>query len=95
MDFNEEGIMICVNDVHPEKASYPIEVTEEGIITCVRDEQHKNTQSPINCMLLLSLTTDKLTFLKKQSPSRALPLTIFDDICIFGDLITSRIILMN
>ena len=36
--FNEEGIVICVNDEHPEKALHPIEVIEEGIIIFVNDE---------------------------------------------------------
>ena len=34
-----EGIVICVNDEHPQKAKSPIEVTEEGIVICVNDEQ--------------------------------------------------------
>ena len=33
-----EGIVICVNDEHPLKASFPIEVTEDGIVICVSDE---------------------------------------------------------
>ena len=35
----DDGIVICVNDEHPLKASFPIEVTEEGIVICVNDEQ--------------------------------------------------------
>ena len=34
----DDGIVICVNDEHPEKASFPIEVTEEGNVICVNDE---------------------------------------------------------
>ena len=33
----KEGIVICVNDEHPEK-EYSIEVTEEGIVICINDE---------------------------------------------------------
>ena len=33
--------MICVNDEHPLKAEFPIEVTEEGIvIISIFDEKH-------------------------------------------------------
>ena len=35
---NDDWIKICVNDEHPEKALFPIEVTEEGIVICVNDE---------------------------------------------------------
>ena len=34
----EEGIVICVNDEHLEKAEAPIEVTEEGIVICFNDD---------------------------------------------------------
>ena len=30
--------MISVNDEHPLKEEFPIEVTEEGIVICVSDE---------------------------------------------------------
>ena len=38
----DDGIVICVNDEHPEKALYPIEATEEGIEICFNDEHLKN-----------------------------------------------------
>ena len=39
--------MICVNDEHPEKAEFPIEVTEEGIVICVNDEHPQKEEFPI------------------------------------------------
>ena len=37
-EVTEEGMAICVNDEHPEKAQSPILVTEERIVICVNDE---------------------------------------------------------
>ena len=34
----EEGIDICVNDEHPQKAQFPIEVAEDGIVICFNDK---------------------------------------------------------
>ena len=39
--------MICVNDKHPLKAPFSIEVIVDGIAICVNDEQSLNAQSPI------------------------------------------------
>lgn len=33
MYVTDEGILICVNDMHPSNACIPIDVTEDGIIT--------------------------------------------------------------
>ena len=33
-----DGIVICINDDHPEKVVFPIEVTEERIEICFNDE---------------------------------------------------------
>ena len=42
-----DGIVIFVNDEHPEKAEYPILVTEKGIAICVNDEHPEKAYSPI------------------------------------------------
>ena len=34
-----EGIMICANEEHPSKTSFPIDLTEEGINICCNDEK--------------------------------------------------------
>ena len=43
----DDGIVICVNDEHPQKAFLPIEVTEEGIVICVNDEHPSKAYLPI------------------------------------------------
>ena len=45
--FKEEGIVICVNDEHPEKAYSPNEVTEERIAICANSIQPKKAEYPI------------------------------------------------
>ena len=37
-----EGIMICANEEHPSKTSFPIDLTEEGIDICCNDEHSEN-----------------------------------------------------
>ena len=37
MKAKDEGIVTCVNDEHPEKAHWQIEVTKEGIEIYVND----------------------------------------------------------
>ena len=46
IEVREEGLSkkICVNDEHPVKDEYPIEVTEEGITICVNEEQFKKAE---------------------------------------------------
>ena len=46
--FNEEGIVICANNEHLEKADSRILVTEEGIVICDNDEQPKKKRDPIS-----------------------------------------------
>ena len=49
IEVTEEGIDICVNDEHLQKAPCPIEIREEGVwnVICVNDEHSKKAQSPI------------------------------------------------
>ena len=44
----DDGIVICVNDEHPLKASLLIEVTEEEIVICVNEEHPEKALSPID-----------------------------------------------
>ena len=37
IDFIDDGIVICLSEVHEEKALFPIDVTDDGIVICVRD----------------------------------------------------------
>ena len=53
--FIEEGINICINDKHPEKAEYLIEFTEEGIAICFNDEQ------PLNEFFLIEVTEKEIS----------------------------------
>ena len=39
--------MICVNDLHPEKAYLPILATEEEIVICSTDEHEQKEVDPI------------------------------------------------
>ena len=43
----DDGIAICVNDEHPKKAPFSIEVTEEGIVICVNLKHPEKAQYPI------------------------------------------------
>ena len=43
----DDGIAICVNNEHPEKALFLIEASEEGIVICVNDEHPEKVESPI------------------------------------------------
>ena len=43
INVTEDGIVICFNDEHEEKALDPISVTDDGIKTCVSDEQYEKT----------------------------------------------------
>ena len=41
IDVTVNGISICVNDEHPEKADDLIDVTDDGIVICVNDVHPK------------------------------------------------------
>ena len=43
MILNDDGIVICVNDEHLEKAQNPIEFTDDGIMICVNNEHSQKT----------------------------------------------------
>ena len=43
----EEGIEICVNEMHPKKAANPILVTEEGIEICANELHPQKDLFPI------------------------------------------------
>ena len=57
--------MICVNDEHPLKAKFPIEVTEEGIDICVNDEHPQKAPFPIE-VLKKKLIQMKIEFVPKK-----------------------------
>lgn len=46
-EYKDEGMIICLSDVHPIKAEFPILFTEIGIVTNSNDEQSEKAFSPI------------------------------------------------
>ena len=46
-EYKDEGIIICLSDVHPLNAELPILFTEIGIVNDANDEQSEKAFSPI------------------------------------------------
>ena len=48
IDVTDDGIVICVSELHSEKASSPIDVTDDGIVICVSELHSEKAKFPID-----------------------------------------------